>query len=301
MVHKSAAASRAMLWFAAGENVIANMRSEYAGDIAQAQAVEISYDLQAGSYIAAMDNPAYRATKLAWASRLAALLDELGADSVCEAGTGEATTLCHVAAEMRRPCHVSGFDLSLSRVLFARDYLRRHQVEADLFCADIEKIPLPDAAVDVVITNHSLEPNGGNEAGLLRELHRVAARYLVLIEPDFEGGSEAQRQRMLQHDYVRAIPRHLAALPGRIMRHEPWPYDYNPLNKAALTVFEKLPSSQPRARFGFVSPITKRPLVPMGEYLYCETEGLLYPAPFGLPVLRDEVAVMCAHATNFAG
>ena len=205
----------------------------------------------------------------------------------------------HVAAAAGEGISFSGFDISLSRVLYGRDYSRAQGAATNLFCADLLHIPLSDSSIDAVITNHSIEPNGGQEEAILRELLRVCARYLVLIEPDFELGSQEQKDRMVRHNYIRDLPRHLQQLPGKLLRHEPWPLNPNPLNKASLIIVEKHGGAPAAPTFEFVSPITKRPLAPLAGYLFCADEGLLYPAPFGIPVLRDSCAIVCSHADRF--
>ena len=246
-----------------------------------------------------MLQPDYAREKAGWGQRAAAVLTDLGVRSACEAGVGEATTLAAVAKAAGSGIAFSGFDVSLSRLLFGRDYMRSQGVAARLFSADLLHIPLPDSAVDAVITNHGIEPTGGQEAPILRELLRVCARYLVLIEPDFERGSQEQKDRMLQHNYVRDLPRHLLALPATVIRNEPWPFHPNPLNKAALIVVEKREKAAAPPAFDFVSPVNKSPLRPLLGFLFCDDEGLLYPQPFGIPVLRDDCAIVCSHAGRF--
>jgi hypothetical protein len=299
VIDKSRFSLQAMRWFRAGENVVAKARPLIGDGFSAQDAIEIAYDLQSGSYIAAMAQPDYARDKAAWGQRVAGVLRELGVRSACEAGVGEATTLAAIAGAAGSGIAFAGFDISLSRLLFGRDYMRSRGVSARLFCADLLRIPLPDSAVDAVITNHGIEPNGGQEAPILGELLRVCARYLVLIEPDFERAGEAQRARMLQHNYVRDLPHHLQALPATVIRNEPWPFHPNPENKAALIVVEKREKRAAPAAFDFVSPVTRSPLRPLHGYLFCDQEGLLYPEPFGIPVLRDDCALVCSHAGRF--
>ena len=88
-------------------------------------AILYSYDMQAGSYIDQLQDPSARALKERLGQDLAALLDELAPESILEAGTGEATSLVPVLQQMkRRPDRVLEFDISLSRLLYARKYRR---------------------------------------------------------------------------------------------------------------------------------------------------------------------------------
>jgi ubiquinone/menaquinone biosynthesis C-methylase UbiE/uncharacterized protein YbaR (Trm112 family) len=293
MIRKSRLSLDATAWFKAGKNVIETGRA--AAGISQQDLVEIAYDLQAGSYTEAMKEPAMLSLKRGWGSGLAKILAGLGVTSACEAGIGEASTLAFAAAACPASVAFSGFDISLSRLLYARGFLGEHRRNANLFCAGILDVPLPDSSVDAVVTNHGIEPNGGSEEPILRELLRVAARYLVLIEPDYESGSPEQKERMARHNYVRNLAGHLEKLPGKILRHEPWPFFTNPLNKPSLTVFEKRGGAAARD-FAFVSPVNKKKLEKFDGFLFCREEGLLYPVAFGIPVLKDDCAIMCSHA-----
>ena len=299
MIRKSQFSIAAKGWFKDGRNVIAEAQASVGQGISAQDAIEMAYDLQAGSYVEAVSAPERQVQQIAWGRRVAGILDELGVRSACEAGVGEATTLAHIANAAGPGTVFSGFDVALSRILYGRDYLRAKGAEARLFCADLLQIPLAAGAVDAVITNHSLEPNGGQEGVMLAELVRVAARYLVLIEPDFDLAGAEQRERMTRHNYIRGLPGHLKSFPGRILRHEAWPFCPNPLNKASLIVFEKRHHAPARATFDFVAPVTKLPLTMAGGFLFCAAEGLLYPMPFGVPVLRDECAIICTHADRF--
>ncbi len=299
MIEKSRFSREAARWFKAGENVVANARQFVGNGISAQDAIEVAYDLQAGSYVEIVSRPENEQERVAWGKQLAAVLGVLGVRSVCEAGVGEATTLAHVATAAGDGIAFSGFDISVSRMLFGREYARSQGAAVELFCADLLHIPLPDSSIDAVVTNHSIEPNGGQEEPILRELFRVCARYLVLIEPDFEFGSPEQKDRMARLNYVRDLPRHLQTLPGRIVRREPWPLHPNPLNKASLIVVEKHKGAPPPQTFEFVSPITKSSLTPLPSFLFCAEEGLLYPVPFGIPVLRDDCAIVCSHAGRF--
>lgn len=94
-----------------------------------------------------------------------------------------------------KPTDVLGFDLSWSRLKFAKEFLKDHNNERfKLFTANLFEIPLLDNSVDIVYTSHSIEPNGGQEEKALKELYRIANKYVVLLEPSFELGNEAAKK-----------------------------------------------------------------------------------------------------------
>ena len=101
----------------------------------------------------------------------------------------------------------------------------RSAVEADCarrtqaFVGEMSGIPLPDNSIDVVMTSHALEPNHRREAQLLGELLRVSQRGLLLFEPSYELGDDAQRANMDQHGYVRSLGDHCRELGVDVAAH----------------------------------------------------------------------------------
>lgn len=281
---------QAIAAFREGKNVIKTLRGAGGAD---EDMIEFAYDLQAGSYVEALNDKRILDIQQRTGQRLTEILQNLGARSVCEAGTGEGITLGFITAPAVR---FSAFDISLSRLLVAQSFLRERIHGVRLFSANLSEIPLPDNSVDVMLTVHAVEPNGGNEATILRELHRVAARYLMMIEPDYERGSDAQQSRMREHGYVRGLRDHLHELSGKLVSDEPWPIVTNELNRASLFLFEK---NQDSSEFRFVSPQLKSELQPWSGFYFSPAEGCLYPIVNNLPVLRSSAALICSRAQDF--
>jgi hypothetical protein len=85
-----------------GENIIALLRKKFGSPINTEEFIEISYDLQAGSYISAMENSVNAAKVQNYAGEIARILRKYGAPtSLLEAGVGEATTMAWVLNQSR--------------------------------------------------------------------------------------------------------------------------------------------------------------------------------------------------------
>lgn len=284
---------------ASGRNIVEWVREQEGSEQNSAAALLYAYDAQAGSYVAALSDPGHRALKHQQAAKLAGILDEFKPGSILDAGTGEATTFGPTLAAMRvRPQRVLGFDISLSRLLHGRAFLRREGLaEVELFAAALDRIPLPDNSVDVVVTCHAVEPNHGRERVILAELFRVAARALVMVEPSWEFASAEVRARMAQHGYVRHLPDEIERLGHRVIRHEPWGLDVNPRNPAALIVVAK--DTPVQVEPDLVSPISRKPLVRSSESLFCPQDGHIFPIVHGVPSLLIDSAVLCSQFDRF--
>ncbi len=286
--------------FERGENIINWVQSREGAQTNSEAAILYSYDVQAGSYVAELADEGRRRFKESFGQALAAVLDELAPESLLEAGVGEATSLAPVLRQMtRRPAHVLGFDLSLSRLLYARRHLIDHgQTGVTLFTAALDRIPLASASVDVVLTVHAVEPNHGREEIILRELLRVARRHLVMIEPSYELASPEQRARMERLGYVRGLPAVLERLGYPARRVEPWAFNANPLNAASLIVVDK-PNAAAAAAPQFVSPISGRALVTRPDCWFCPDDGHAFPLIAQIPCLTPECAILASKLDQF--
>lgn len=227
--------------YANGVNIMAHLRQERGVETNDLDIIKASYDVQAGSYVAALTDTERVALNGRIGQRFADVFDRLRPTTLLEAGTGELTTLAAAVPHMTmRPKRLLAFDISTDRLAVGHRYWKSQRLPpVCLFTAALQSTPLPDASVDVVFTSHALEPNGGSELAILRELHRVARRYVVLREPSWELGSDETRARILEHRYVRGLPEASRCVGFTIVEHSLWGLDPNPANQAALLVLAK--------------------------------------------------------------
>jgi SAM-dependent methyltransferase len=280
--------------FERGENVSARLRGELGSSSNTSGVIELSYDVQAGSYIAALADPTAKEVNERYAAEIASLVRGLSMpDTLLEAGVGEGTTLEAVLRHLGMPVDSYGFDISWSRTSLAQEWLQGHGAGAfTLFTGDLLRIPLADNSIDLVYTSHSVEPNGGREAPILRELLRVARNYVVLIEPSWEFADASARARMEQHGYCRNLRGTAETLGFKVIAHEPFPVS-NPRNPTAVTVIAKPEmGSVPVTRL--VCPRYRTDLVRIGGAMYSPDSMIAYPVLGGIPCLRVENGVLAS-------
>lgn len=279
-----------------GENITALFRELEGSSHNSLRAIEVAYDMQAGSYVRGLDDPGFADFSSVYTGRVAETIAALGpCHSLLEVGVGEATTFSQVVAALpERPAGLGGFDISWSRISVARKFARSHGLDPTLFVGDLFHIPLADSSVDVVYTSHSIEPNGGREREALLELYRVASRYLVLLEPSNELGSEETSARMREHGYVQDLGRHASELGLKVVEHRLFEPCANPLNQTALLVIEKDPHAPGRSSLELASPISKDVLTWGDDHLYSAADLLIFPLLAGIPCLRPQQGVVAA-------
>jgi SAM-dependent methyltransferase len=285
--------------YARGENVTQHLQRQLNVDRNTPEIIEIAYDIQAGSYADFADrNPdALRS----FTSEAAKILERyLGdADSILDVGCGELTTFSHLVNNLGvTPAALFAFDLSWSRIRVGRSYASSHLNRfafdrLSLFTAEISEIPLLSKSVDVVVSSHALEPNGGREKELLAEVLRVARRYAVLFEPSYELNTSEGRARMESLGYIRGLESAAQSLGATVEDVIPLHNVSNKLNPTAAFIIrpaEEGPMFEPGHRFA--DPGGNSPLQRYDTFFFSPERGVSYPIIDGIPILRSSAAVL---------
>lgn len=294
------------------ENLVEYMRNQSETAENTAEQIMISYDLQAGSYTENYyKNPKNRIKE---AGVIAEVIKEKGLfGSLLEADVGEASTLVpllNLLQEGRGQCFdsVYGFDVSWSRIKAAKQFAKdQNHSEICFFTGDLLSIPLLDNSIDVVYTCDAIEPNGGKEKEILKELYRVCRKYLILREPCYEYAGEKARARMRKHGYITKLYRSAEELGCMIERYglcHSSPDDINPeglmiIRKVSSVSDQTVQSNTPNGEV-YACAISKRPLKNCGDSFYCPDSMLAYPVIQGIPCLLPGNAVVATkYESNF--
>lgn len=254
--------------------------------------IMISYDFQAGSYVKMYEDNRDFSEK--YTDAIANVINALQCtkSSIFECGVGEATTLVPLSKKLDGSYDfIGGNDISWSRIAIAQKFAKEHCVQANLVVANMFNLPLADNSIDVVYTSHSLEPNGGHERELLRELYRVSNEYLILLEPAYELADDNAKARMKEHGYVTGLYETAKELGYDIEEYRLFDICSNPLNPTGLMVIKKHAGNEKSAT-RFCCPLTYAPLEKKGSVYYASKALLSYPIMNGVPMLLKEQAIV---------
>ena len=279
-----------------GVNISSILRNETDIDQNTEEIIEISYDLQTGSYIAGLKKPEMKKLKEEYTAEIAKIVCSLcNPTSILETGVGEATTLYGVIRNLdSNKLDSYGFDLSWSRVAYANQWLKKNRIYNVTLCTgSLFHIPFSDNSIDVVYTSHSIEPNGGREEPILRELYRVTRRFLIMLEPGYELANDEVKQRMEMHGYCKNLKGISETLGFQVMDHRLFPYTANPLNPTAITVIRKDVNAELPIHV-FACPKYKTPLQEIGGMLFSPEALVVYPTIGGIPCLRIENGIVAS-------
>jgi ubiquinone/menaquinone biosynthesis C-methylase UbiE len=283
--------------FLRGENVSENLRRQLGVDRNTPEIIETAYDLQAGSYIKFAEENSEYIQK--FTTELASVLNRYlkAGDSLLDAGTGEMTTLSALANQLPSSIgRLLAFDLSWSRLHHGDRFARKSMTaeihaKLDFFAADISAVPLASDSVDVVMTVHALEPNGGREQTLLKELLRVAHRHVILFEPGYEINSPEGKARMENLGYIRDLPGVIDRLGVKLLEKILLKTVANPLNPTVAYVIE-VKSNGARNENLFSDPGSDSGLVRLADGWFSPERGVTYPIIGGIPILRENAAIL---------
>lgn len=249
------------------------------------EVISIIYDFQAGTYTKNSNENPHQIDAIT-SEIVETLCRYLNKEmSLLDCGTGEATTIIPILKKLGMQ---SGYaiDASISRLLWAQQNAAAAGIDLKLAVSDLGKLPLLDNTVDAVVTVHALEPNHGRESELIKELGRVARRFMFLIEPDFENSSTAQKERMTKLGYIREIDVAIKKNNFKILDKIPMTNNSNEVNVASITVVDTGKAKLEKSNLTWVDPIYKGGLKPNMNGLR-STFGLWYPIVSGIPLLRS--------------
>lgn len=279
-------------------NIMAKFRELTGSDENSVEAILFSYDLQSGSYTQALEDAGHRERLDRYTSEIASVLAPLAAGSLLEAGVGEATTLCPVVSKLpQEPAVVAGFDISWSRLSFARKNAAAAGLDrARFFTGDLFHAPIREGSFDVVYTAHTIEPNHGRERAALLELGRITREWLVLFEPSYELGNEATRARIEAHGYCRDLPRIAQELGFEIVEHRLLASPMKTENHTALLLLRK-PRGTASPDAAHACPLCREALAEIRAQWFCENCGIVFPVLDGIPCLLPANGIV---ASKFA-
>lgn len=289
--------------YSIGNNVMEYARKLYpevqnSGSELSRIACLIAYDLQAGSYVDYADDNLLFIDK--WCDQLSNILKEYfpGINSLLEVGVGECTTLAGVSSRFDHYVNIFGFDQSLSRIEYGKNWLKKNNKCAHLFVGEIEEIPFRDSSIDLVYTSHSLEPNRGLETKLISELIRVANVGVVLIEPIYELASVESKKRMDQHYYVKNLLKICQAFDVFVEEYKLLPVFDNPLNRSGVIVLRKKISKKFNDENIWQCPVSKFQMNLRNGYMSVPKAGIIYPVINDTPMLLKQNAIISSYLAN---
>ncbi len=267
------------------------------------QEIELIYDLQSGNYSKKYENNiSHKEYKNKLSDEIVNYLNNLNFkfDSILEAGIGEGTTFVNVIQKLNiLKLKSFGVDISWSRLAYANKFLKKHSIKnVKLATGLLENLPFLENSVDIVYTAHSIEPNGGKEKEILKELFRVAKNYLILLEPSYEFGNDEQKERMDNLSYAKNLSKYCEELGYKIIKHELLKNHSVENNKTEIIIIEKS-TKKTKTKDFLACPETKTKLFKNKNFYYSAESFYSYPILENIICLNSENKILSTKLENF--
>ena len=281
--------------FEKGQNIICYLKSENGSEENTKEMIELSYDLQTGTYSRKWSKEELKPLLNSYSKEIAGIIHSLDKpNTILEAGIGEGTTMGAVLQNFSKNIDAYGFDISWSRVKFANKWLKDLKITNTKLCTgDMFNMPYCDSSIDVVYTSHSIEPNGGKEKELIKELYRVSKKYLILVEPDYDLAREEDKKRMDLHGYCKNLKKISIDLGLEVVDYIPFKNSFNPRNPSSAIVIKKAQSKNESENI-YACPKYKTSLIKTKDGYFSEENLSIYPTIDGIPCLRIENSILAS-------
>ena len=266
-----------------------NLTQKYSNE---SEVIQLAYELQAGSYteIALQQSEIHEKFCVEISTQINSFCNLSEQNSLLEVGIGEGNSILGISSFLNFSGKYFGVDLSFSRLTWCEDNFFKANIPIRLAVADALALPFSDESMDVLLTIHAIEPNGGKEEQILNELARVTRNYLILIEPDFEKGDIQIKSRMKSLGYVENIRKYFSRLDFELILDKQIinNKDLNDgisLNPSTIFILKRKRLVMRLADTSFCTPSMKLSLRNLTNGLI-SSNGIYYPKVGSIPFLR---------------
>lgn len=284
--------------FHSGTNIINYLKTKSNSNINTKDMIELSYDIQAGNYSKVFMDKQWKNKLDLYAKEISKyiLSTNIKINTILDAGIGEATTMGEVLKNLPNNIKAYGFDISWSRVLYANKWLKYNNLSNINLCvADMFSMPYCDNSIDIVYTVHSIEPNGGKEKELLKELYRVAKHFIILFEPNYDIANKESKKRMDYHGYCKNLKKIASALSYNVISDIKLKNPLTKENPTSVLIIKKdlnINTKQNKNIYG--CPKYKTPLLKVDDGYYSQEALCIYPVINNIPCLKIENSILAS-------
>ena len=179
-------------------------------------------------------------------SHLYNYLDQVIEDSsgrpirVLEVGCGNCINVINLIEKYGDALEITGMDISDERIKVAKAHYGEMLDGVEFSVASItEGLDYRDNVFDVVFSMHCLEQIAYETRDAVREMYRLASKFVVMIEPVFENGNAVQRLYLISVDYCRILLKCVEQLGYKTVENRSLEVQVSPSNQSTLLVLEK--------------------------------------------------------------
>ena len=281
-------------FFSKKKNIMMYLRNKNKKKLNTEDEIRLSYELQAGSYLSALENKEFFKKNEKYCSEFSKIFSQYKPSSILHVGTSNGKSICSIIKNMKKkPEDVYGLDISLSSLMFAKKYSENVKPKINFFLGSALNIPFKDNSFDIVFTIQTIASNIGNERKIIKELVRVAKKIVIINQPLYNPKNKKLTAHMEKHAFSKDIMNTIKKMKLNILDNFFLKNDLSTVNKTSVVIINKNSSSKENP-IGYCSPKSKNFLKKINNHFYCEEEGRLYPVINGIPCLESDSNFLCA-------
>jgi len=217
------------------------------------------------------------------------IIKKTNSKSFLEVGAGELTLAAEVIKNVKKDFidYTGALDLSMNRLVVGSEFLKKQNLNIDyVVSGDASNLPFPDNCFDLVYTSHCLEQVPHLFVKAVNECSRVAKKYVVLIEPSYEFGSEVTKNHIYKKGYIKITSKLLNKLDLSVVyRNKSSVQTYT--NGSEIIILKKRNNKKENnKKIQFLCPSCKSYLVKREEKLICTSENYYFDVVSSIPKLN---------------
>ena len=217
------------------------------------------------------------------------IIQKTDTKSFLEVGAGELTLAAAVLKNLKNNYldYTGALDLSLNRLVVGNEFLKKQNLNIDyIVSGDASNLPFSDNCFDLVYTSHCLEQVPHLFVKAVNECSRVAKKYVVLIEPSYEFGSEVTKNHIYKKGYVKITSKLLNKLDLSIVyRNKSSVQTY--INGSEIIILKKnINKQENNKKIQFLCPSCKSYLIKSEDKLTCTKENYYFDVISSIPKLN---------------
>lgn len=208
--------------------------------------------------------------------------------SLLEVGAGELTLVAAIIKNLKKYFldYTGALDLSLNRLIAGNEFIKKQNLNIDFVVnGDASNLPFPDNSFDIVYTSHCLEQVPHLFLKAVNECSRVAKKYVVLIEPSYELGSEVTKNHIYKKGYIKITSKLLKKLELSIVFRKILPIKIFHNGSEIIILKKDGNKKEDLKKVQFLCPSCKSFLIKNEKKLICKNENCYFDIISEIPKL----------------
>ena len=216
------------------------------------------------------------------------IIKETKVKSFLEVGAGEFTLIYDLLKKIKNKKFniMAALDIAFKRLDKGNKFLKKRKINLDyLVKGDAANLPFADNSFDLIYTSHCLEQVPHLFDEIIKECVRVTKKYVVLIEPSYEFGSDITKDHIYKKGYPKISNKSFKQDNYKIILRKGLPIK-SLINGTEIIILKKKEKKKESLSNIYVCPSCKNYLKKDKNKLLCQKERIFYTIKSNIALLE---------------